>query len=78
VDLSGGRLLGGSFAAGNLGSQEAAQDRIARQSLEPSSLGFLLIQFGNFAQKPLLNLRLHLDTVESFPGLHGVTTSGGE
>src|SRR5450432_2095885 len=67
-----------SLAVGHLCSQEAAQNRIARQTLGPAPLRFLLAQFGNFAQKPLLNLRLHLDTVEFLLGFHGVTTSRGE
>jgi hypothetical protein len=31
-------------------------------------LGFLRAQFGNFAQKPLLNLPLHFDAVKLFAG----------
>jgi len=71
-------MLSGSFAVGHLCPQEAAQNRIARQALGPSPLGFVLAQFGNLAQKALLNLRLHLDTVEFLAGFHGVTTSRGE
>jgi hypothetical protein len=75
---SGGwRILGGAFAIGQLCSQEAAQNRIARQPLGPSLLGFLFAQFGNLAQKPRLNLRLHFDTVEFFLDFHGVTTQRG-
>src|ERR1035438_842451 len=68
---------GGSVAVGHLCSQEAAQNRIARKALSPPLLSSLLTQFGNFAQKSLLNLRLHFDAVEFFLVLHGVTTSRG-
>src|ERR1700722_7743079 len=66
------------FSGGNLCFQEAAQNRISRQSLCSPSSGLLFTPFGNFAQQLFLNPGLHLDTIEWLLDSHCVTTSRGE
>jgi hypothetical protein len=48
------------------------------QSVAPAPRGFLFSKFGDFAQQTLLNLGLHLNTVELFVLLQFFTTSRGE
>jgi hypothetical protein len=48
------------------------------QSVAPAPRGFLFAEFGDFAQQTLLDLDLHLNTVELFVRLQFCTTSRGE
>ena len=48
------------------------------QSVAPAPRGFLFAEFGDLAQQTLLDLGLHLDTVELLVLLQFFTTSRGE
>jgi len=48
------------------------------QSVAPAPRGFLFAEFGDLAQQTLLNLDLHLNTVELLARLQFCTTSRGE
>ena len=48
------------------------------QSVAPAPQSFLFAEFGDFAKQTLLNLGLHLNTVELFVLLQFFTTSRGE
>ncbi len=48
------------------------------QSVAPAPRGFLFAEFDDLAQETVLNIGLHLDTVELFVLLQFCTTSRGE
>jgi hypothetical protein len=66
VYLGGRRMLRGYFR--HLCSQEITENRIARQTLGPSTLGLLIAKLGDLTQKSLLNLRLISTQSNSFSG----------